>query len=324
MTTDIGYFYFDASDDAVSDPDSNWSNDANLFDASVASFAAASAASTKDSKYLKAGGTNAPADLLIPITQVRTRIRAYTWGPGSPTASATVYTDGEAEELGTVVLTQTGDVFYSNWTTLTPPADGWTWAEVAALEVRIYMDMAGWFYAIQLEVTFDTTYAYYFDASDDAVSDPDNKWINEDKIVDSDYSDDLYGYTSTAGSTSSNFVFAGGTNAPASGGSVTQVCARTRSLPAGSGTDLETAIYSDSLAELLGTVVDVGDHGSIATTKWIVLNAPSGGWTWEKVSALEFKGYQTGGGTSYLIWVQIYVVGTAGATGSPWYAYAQQ
>lgn len=142
---------------------------------------------------------------------------------------------------------------------------------------------------------------YYMDASDDAVSDPNSVWTNEDRIVNTDPTSS--GTTNTNGSTASNFAFAGGTNAPGSGGTIRNVYARIRGIISGSSQSAACVIYSDDLAETLGTITITNTTAS--WSDWLLLTVPSGGWTWAKIQALEFKAYKIGGTTYTLSQIQI-------------------
>lgn len=147
------YYYFDASDDAASDPNNVWTNDANAFNTSETDYAAVSATGSKLSNYLHAGGTNAPGtgDAIT-----RVNVRAQSWIDAGA-LSATFYTDGLAEELGTLVDSQTGSKHYSAEITLAVPAGGWTWPKIQALEARVYRSTGGggsvWVYAVQAVVS---------------------------------------------------------------------------------------------------------------------------------------------------------------------------
>lgn len=157
---------------------------------------------------------------------------------------------------------------------------------------------------------------YYFDGSDAAATDPDAVWTNDSNAFD--------GSTSTGastsgvdsgdhGSTSVNFLKAEGTNAPSSGGNIIQVRARMH----GSGDDqsglseAHAAIYTDNLGELLGTVDSLRGAGSPPDwDSYVTLSEPTGGWTWEKIQALEIKIYNNGydlNGDYYITRVEIEV-----------------
>jgi len=151
----ISFAFFNASDDAVSDPDSKWSSDANAVDGNAATAAWTTTSGSAASNFLTAGGTNFP-DVEAGIVQVRARAYGGTDYEGS-SATVTIYTDGFAEALGTITVT----VFagwaqgWSGWTTLATPSGGWTAAKVAALEFKAWEVASSDTYLakVQLEVT---------------------------------------------------------------------------------------------------------------------------------------------------------------------------
>lgn len=148
--------YFDASDDAVSDPNGVWSNDANLFDSSTTTYASTNQNGSTSSNYLFAGGTSASGSGTI--TQVRARIRGLSY---PSTLYAAIYTDGLGELLGTP--TRYGaSAGYGDYVTLSTPTGGWSWAVVAALEVKVYKATGSdtsLAHYIELEITYTTEVA---------------------------------------------------------------------------------------------------------------------------------------------------------------------
>jgi hypothetical protein len=147
------------------------------------------------------------------------------------------------------------------------------------------------------------SHLYYFDASDAAISDPNSVWSNEANITDT--SATTSGSTSTNGSTSSNYAMAEGTNAPSSGGTIGTVYARIRGSISGSSQSAAVQVYTDALGESLVTITITNTTADWSS--WTALSAPSGGWTWAKVQALEFKAYKIGGTTFTLFQIQISV-----------------
>ncbi len=150
-------YYFDASDAAISDPNSVWTNDANAFDGNTATDTKSSANGTTASNFLLGEGTTAPTSGGS-ITQVRARI--YTGSAiGVANEKATIYTNSLAESLGEVVgpIAGTG---YGSYLTLTTPTGGWTWAKVNNLEAKIYRaqsDASGGAFRVEVEVTYGDT-----------------------------------------------------------------------------------------------------------------------------------------------------------------------
>lgn len=127
---------------------------------------------------------------------------------------------------------------------------------------------------------------YYFDGSNAATTDPDGVWASESNFTDQGF---LSGaLCATAGSTSSNFMLAQGTSAILSGNVINSVQARV-SAAFDFASEVSATIYTDGLAEALGTAVD----GTTSSTpgSFVTLSTPTGGWTWAKVQALEVKVY---------------------------------
>lgn len=141
---------------------------------------------------------------------------------------------------------------------------------------------------------------FYFDASDDAVTDPNNVWTNEANVADASVTTSAT--CASTGSTSSNFTFAGGTNAPSSGGTIGTVYGRIRASVSSGGTG-NVQIFTDTLAASLVTISIT--NASTAWSSWSALSTPSGGWTWAKIQALEYKAYRTVAGTFTLFQIQV-------------------
>ena len=141
-----------------------------------------------------------------------------------------------------------------------------------------------------------STATYYFDASDAAATDPNGVWTNDANAFDGSTSTSAS--VDTTGSTSSNFLMAEGTNAPATapgtGTDVLSVRARVYADTTSGDIDpdIRAAIYTDGLAELLGTPVKAG---AVGWGNYATLAIPTGGWTWAKVQSLETKIYRISG-----------------------------
>lgn len=134
---------------------------------------------------------------------------------------------------------------------------------------------------------------YYFDASDAGPTDPDTQWSGDASAFDGSTSTSAT--TGTQGSTSSNYLMGEGTTAPSSAtDTIYRVWARIYQT-AGLSIPVAAAIYTDGLGELLGTPTAAvsGAWGS-----YTELSAPTGGWTWQKLSDLEVKIYKNVGGGS--------------------------
>lgn len=137
---------------------------------------------------------------------------------------------------------------------------------------------------------------YYFDASDAAPTDPGSVWSNETLAFNSSNSDGADTPIAN-GSTSSNYMMAEGTNAPSSGGEISQVRARvglSSKIATSADSVINAAIYTDSLAELLGTpTADMFLGAPPVYGSYTTLTPPSGGWSWNTLAALEVKVYMT-------------------------------
>jgi len=144
---------------------------------------------------------------------------------------------------------------------------------------------------------------YCFDGSDEPASDPNSVWTGEENTDDCDV--ETYASTTTAGSSASNYINIGGTNAPASGDSITSVDVRVRMADVTTnllGYAVRTDGWSESLISRTETQTYAGRY-----TPWRALSTPTGGWTWEKVQALEFRAWNNSGGTVGFSKVQIAV-----------------
>lgn len=143
---------------------------------------------------------------------------------------------------------------------------------------------------------------YVFDGSDTATADASAAWTNEANLTDTlQTTGATYSGGAGDGSTSTKFMHAQGTNAPASNKTISQV--RVRLLTTGIFWDatINATIYTDSLGESLGTATITGD----TTARWgsyVTLSTPTGGWTFAKLQALEAK---------------VYATDLSGATGTP-------
>jgi hypothetical protein len=135
---------------------------------------------------------------------------------------------------------------------------------------------------------------YYFDGSDAEALDPNSVWTDETNTDDG--STVTYAVIGTSGTTASNYVMLEGTNAPATGGPITQVRARIF----GAVSSLDTppwivgTVYTNGLGESLETV----SNRIAGVADWDIyytLATPTGGWTWPILQALEIKLYRFSG-----------------------------
>lgn len=117
------------------------------------------------------------------------------------------------------------------------------------------------------------TAVYYFNASD---SGPTGSATNPSNAFDSDNTT----FASGIGIPPA-YLVGGGTTAPTSGNTITQVRVRTK----GSSSQLFgllAEIWTQSLGQQLGTAY----ADSFVFGSWVTLTAPTGGWTWQKVNDL--------------------------------------
>lgn len=142
---------------------------------------------------------------------------------------------------------------------------------------------------------------YYFDGSDAAVTDPNSVWTGDSNAFNGSTSD--YANTSSSGSTSSNYLLAGGTNAPANGGTITRVQARIYAQTAVAGT-VTAAIYQYDLYQVLGYATKTG---AVGWGSYVTLSKPTGGWTWEYLQSLQTKIYYNSTYAGYAYRVEILV-----------------
>ena len=135
--------------------------------------------------------------------------------------------------------------------------EGGSWASPTTLETGTYNKVkAKWAFWVDNDsggalVNNDSPVTYYFDGSDATTTDPNNVWTDDTNAIDGSTS--TQASTTTAGSITSNYLMAEGTNAPASGNNIRQVRARVYGDGA-SGSALVVGIrlngWSDSLASV--------------------------------------------------------------------------
>lgn len=138
---------------------------------------------------------------------------------------------------------------------------------------------------------------YYFNGSDAVATDPQSVWTNDANAFDGSITTNAN--STTSGDASSNFLKAEGTDAPTEGKSILQVKVRLYGLVAGGYPSITANVYTDALAELLGSC-----NSTSTVEGWgnfTILSVPSGGWTWQKIKNLEVKIFGASG-TSYTIY----------------------
>ncbi len=142
----------------------------------------------------------------------------------------------------------------------------------------------------------DTTVIYYFDGSDAAATDPNTAWSSDANAFDGNLT--TAATQTTTSSQSSGFLKAEGTNATATGGPITQVRAR---------------VYGKGSSD-----------GSASYGSYTTLSAPTGGWTWTKLDALEVQidTNAAASGTAALIHAVVYTDSLAENLGTATYTSA--
>lgn len=136
-------------------------------------------------------------------------------------------------------------------------------------------------------------YAFDFDGSDAAPTDPDGAWNTDSNL--SDGSTTTSTWTSTTGSISANYIHVEGTRTPATGGAISSVKLRIWANTSATRV-LGYAIYTNALGEtLLDSTYTLPT--SLGYSSWIDVPAPSGGWDWTKVGALEARFWRTADGS---------------------------
>lgn len=154
-------------------------------------------------------------------------------------------------------------------------------------------------YQLQYELNDSGTYTnvgtstYHFDASDAGPIDAGADWTNDASAFDGSVS------TSATTTISGATLKGEGTNAPGSGGTISQVRARIYgSTSASIAGVLEGYIRTDGAAELLGLPTINGTSVAASYSSYVTLSTPSGGWTWAKIQSLELTFVSDGSGVS--------------------------
>lgn len=128
------YYWFDASDDAVTDNEAVWTSEANAYDTAITGYAYTATAGTESTNEIFAGGTNAPSAGPT-IVAVRARIWGYVTAATLNTLGhCKIYTDALGESLGELTTWNNTTADWSAWTTLSTPTGGWDYTKLAALE----------------------------------------------------------------------------------------------------------------------------------------------------------------------------------------------
>lgn len=177
--------------------------------------------------------------------------------------------------------TADNDIKYNRW-------NGTSWDGEVSLETGTYNNVkTKWAFVLDNDSGGNIVSIYSF--NDSTPTDPDAVWSSDANAFDTNVG--TFATVSTNGSVSTNFLRGDGTNAPSSGEAIISVQVRVNAFGS-SGDEINVAVYTASLGELLGTLTLTLS----ATSEWgglLTLSTPSGGWTWAKVQALEVKLYTT-------------------------------
>ena len=126
------------------------------------------------------------------------------------------------------------------------------------------------------------TEVFHFDASDEGPTDPDTVWTGDANAFDNDIS--TIASVTVAGTETTNELSAGGTNAPASGGPIIRVEARTF-VGTLTGDSISVDFYEDG--DLAGDALSGTSLAISGWSSWGNLNPPVAGWSWAAIQALE-------------------------------------
>lgn len=268
------YYYVNANDSGPTDPNSNWTNEANAVDGDWATVASAASAGSESLNNLSAYGTNAPAsgDNII---------RVYGRISGAVSSG--------------LISAEFGQFLTANWPDITVSHDsdasvsqfvelfsniGWTWALLQSLGFNAFTtSTSGDFRIAQIKVLTSTTFdadTYYCDASISGPTDPGSAWLNPENAFD--------GSNLTSASTTATSSALSATGTTASGGttSINRVMAFVYGSSSTVDEDLTTTIANG--AETLATVVNIGadDLG----WRWSTAVEPAAGWDWSIIGSL--------------------------------------
>lgn len=133
---------------------------------------------------------------------------------------------------------------------------------------------------------------YHFDASDAGPTDEGTVWTNDANAFNGNTANSAS--TSTTGSASTNRLLGEGTNAPTSGGTISQVEARIHASSTDATGDVQWRVLEDG-GTLLVQFTKSNSPAAGDWSSWTQVPPPSGGWTWTKVAGLEWYAWMSGG-----------------------------
>ena len=151
---------------------------------------------------------------------------------------------------------------------------------------------------------------YHFDVSDAGPTDNEGTWAGDADAFNGDITDKAT--TSTVGTEANDELRGEGTNAPATGGTISKVEARYFSSSTDVTGDVTLKIYEDAEAAQRLSLSDSNQPPAGAWTAWTDCGTHTAGWTWPKIQALETVFWMTGGTDIGVHAIQIRVTHTAG------------
>ncbi len=172
----------------------------------------------------------------------------------------------------------------------TTPTTGTNWSEQDG-SVRVE---TGGGKVVSMWVAENKYSQFDFDVSDAGPTDPDVRWTNDSNAFDGDGA--TFARTASIGSSTSNYLEGQGTSAPASGGTIESVQLLLRVsndnnfVPEALGFRVTTDGAGETLLEGART-----PPAGVPIDVRIDISAPTGGWTWAKLQALEIRYWKDGG-----------------------------
>ena len=153
---------------------------------------------------------------------------------------------------------------------------------------------------------------YYFNTSDGGPTDPDGVWGNDANAFDGETINRALVGWEDEGDENTNYLKGEGTNATDIGGTINGVRARVWAGAIVFTTGV-AKIYTDGEAETLATI----NYTGVGWNDWVDLVAPSGGWTFAKIQALEVVFWATSGATTQFFKLELFVEHTTGSESFP-------
>ena len=316
---EIDIYDFDGSDVAVSDPNNDWNDDTKAYDGLDTTYTYTGVGTTTGG--LIATGTNSPTTGGV-ISLVEVRLRAgsnitpanwgsyvtltiptggWTWQKVSALQAIINVQSGNANEIYASI--KSGAQTLASDTILANGDSGTSW-RAYKLEARVTsapttsdttpdLEFTGTDPdedEIEYNIQIDTVNTFDSQSEPSEPLDADSAWDDDVNVFDGSLS--TYTYAVVAGTPTTKLLIAGGTDAPSTGDTITQVRARMYR----DWTDESSGgarIYTDAQEELLGIVYSGYGTG---WSPYYTLDSPSGGWTWAKIQSLEANLYSYSSG----------------------------